>query len=138
MQLGVHPALGAADQATEIPLFARKLNAVGCVFRQVASIMTVTGTRRDTSLQDADVSVTVVDREMLNQARIRDVRQLDGVVPNVQFNESGQLGSTFTSIRGIESNPFIANRAAVYIDGIPLRDHAVLNQVGSIEVLRGP
>ncbi len=100
----------------------------------------VTGTRRDTRLQDADVSVTVLDRKALDEARIRDVRQLDAAVPNVQFNESGQLGSTFISIRGIESNPFIVNRAAVYIDGIPFRElsNAVLNQVESVEVLRGP
>lgn len=100
----------------------------------------VTGTRRDTALQDVDVSVTALDRDALNEARIRDIRQLDAVVPNVQFNESGQLGSTFISIRGIESNPFIVNRAAVYIDGIPFRElsNAVLNQVESIEVLRGP
>ena len=100
----------------------------------------VTGTRRDTRLQDADMSVTVLDRKALDEARIRDVRQLDAVVPNVQFNESGQLGSTFISIRGIESNPFIVNRAAVYIDGIPFRElsNAVLNQVESVEVLRGP
>ncbi|MEM9314756.1 MAG: TonB-dependent receptor, partial [Pseudomonadota bacterium] len=58
----------------------------------------------------------------------------------VQFNESGQLSSVFVSIRGIESNPFIVNRAAIYIDGIPFRElsNAVLNQVSSIEVLRGP
>jgi iron complex outermembrane recepter protein len=100
----------------------------------------VTGTRRDTTLLDTPASVTVLDRETLNEARIRDVRQLDAIVPNVQFNESGQLGSTFISIRGIESNPFIVNRAAVYIDGIPFRElsNAVLNQVESIEVLRGP
>ncbi|MCJ2188275.1 TonB-dependent receptor [Novosphingobium beihaiensis] len=108
--------------------------------RESASDIIVTGTRRATRLQDTDVSVTVIGREMLDQARIRDVRQLDAVVPNVQFNESGQLGSTFISIRGIESNPFIVNRAAVYIDGIPFRElsNAVLNQVESVEVLRGP
>ncbi len=100
----------------------------------------VTGTRRDTKLQDTPASITVLSRETLDEARIRDVRQLDAIVPNVQFNESGQLGSTFISIRGIESNPFIVNRAAVYIDGIPFRElsNAVLNQVQSIEVLRGP
>lgn len=105
-----------------------------------AGDIVVTGTRRDTTLQDTPASVTVLDRETLNEARIRDVRQLDGIVPNVQFNESGQLGSTFISIRGIESNPFIVNRAAVYIDGIPFRElsNAVLNQVQSVEVLRGP
>lgn len=100
----------------------------------------VTATKRGTRLQETDLSVTVLDRETLNQARIRDVRQLDAAVPNVSFNESGQLGSTFIAIRGIESNPFIVNRAAVYIDGIPFRElsNGVLNQVESIEVLRGP
>jgi len=102
--------------------------------------LVVTATRRATRLQDADLSATVLDREALDQARIRDIRQLDAAVANVQFNESGQLGSTFISIRGIESNPFIVNRAAVYIDGVPFRElsNAVLNQVESIEVLRGP
>lgn len=105
-----------------------------------ADDIVVTGMRRDTRLQDTDLSVTVLTRDDLNEARIRNIRQLDGVVPNVQFNESGQLGSTFISIRGIESNPFIVNRAAVYIDGIPFRElsNAVLNQIESIEVLRGP
>lgn len=118
----------AAQQAAAPEISAEKTDIV------------VTGTRRNTALQDADVSVTVLDRDALNEARIRDVRQLDAVVPNVQFNDSGQLGSTFISIRGIESNPFIVNRAAVYIDGIPFRElsNAVLNQVESIEVLRGP
>src|SRR3990167_9206153 len=102
--------------------------------------LVATATRRATRLQDADLSATVLDREALDQARIRDIRQLDAAVANVQFNESGQLGSTFISIRGIESNPFIVNRAAVYIDGVPFRElsNAVLNQVESIEVLRGP
>jgi iron complex outermembrane receptor protein len=58
----------------------------------------------------------------------------------VAFNEKSQLGGMFVTIRGVESNPFIINRAAVYIDGIPFRElsNAVLNQVESVEVLRGP
>ncbi|GAA4222443.1 TonB-dependent receptor [Sphingomonas endophytica] len=122
-------SLAVAAQAQEAPSAS-----------EPSTDIVVTGTRRDTKLQDTDVSVTVLDRKTLDEARIRDVRQLDAAVPNVQFNESGQLGSTFISIRGIESNPFIVNRAAVYIDGIPFRElsNAVLNQVESIEVLRGP
>ncbi|MGL5839721.1 MAG: TonB-dependent receptor [Sphingorhabdus sp.] len=100
----------------------------------------VTGQKRDTTLQDSDVSVTVLDEEAIRETRLRDVRRIDDLVPNVQFNESGQLSSVFVSIRGVESNPFIVNRAAIYIDGIPFRElsNAVLNQVQSIEVLRGP
>lgn len=100
----------------------------------------VTGTKRNATLQDSDVSVTVLDEDAIQQARLRDVRRIDDLVPNVAFNEKGQLGGMFVTIRGVESNPFIINRAAVYIDGIPFRElsNAVLNQVESIEVLRGP
>lgn len=100
----------------------------------------VTGQKRDETLRDSDASITVLDAMAIDQARLRDFRQLDDLVPNVQFNEGGQLGNVFITIRGVESNPFIVNRAAVYIDGIPFREltNAVLSQVDSIEVLRGP
>lgn len=100
----------------------------------------ITGQKRDGTLQDADASITVLDAAAIDQARLRDFRQLDDLVPNVQFNEGGQLSNVFITIRGVESNPFIVNRAAVYIDGIPFREltNAVLSQVESIEVLRGP
>ena len=100
----------------------------------------VTGTKRDTALIDSDLSVTVLDAAMIDQAMLRDFRRIDDLVPNVQFNELGQRGTIFVTVRGVESNPFIVNRAAVYIDGIPFRElsNSVLSQVESIEVLRGP
>lgn len=102
--------------------------------------ITVTGQKREETLIESDIAVTVLDYEVIQDTRLRDLRRLDDLVPNVQFNESGQLSSVFVSIRGIESNPFIVNRAALYIDGIPFRElsNAILNQVDSIEVLRGP
>lgn len=100
----------------------------------------VTGQKRTTTLQDSDTAVTVLDARAIDEARLRDFSQLDELVPNVQFNQGGQLGNVFITIRGVESNPFIVNRAAVYIDGIPFREltNAILSQVESIEVLRGP
>lgn len=100
----------------------------------------VTATRTDTPLADAPVAATVLTEQLIRDARIDTLRQIDDYVPNVQFNQLGQVGSTFVTIRGIESNPFIVNRAAVYIDGVPfrkLRDQA-LGSVEQIEVLRGP
>jgi len=41
MKLGVHAALGASDQPPEAPFFTRRLEAVRCALRYVASIMTV-------------------------------------------------------------------------------------------------
>lgn len=100
----------------------------------------VTAARRDVALQDADVSATVLDFLALEEARVTDIRDIDDLVPNVQFNDSGQIGGVYIGIRGVESNPFIVNRAAVYVDGIPFRElnNAVLPQLEAVEVLRGP
>ncbi|MXW73878.1 MAG: TonB-dependent receptor plug domain-containing protein [Gammaproteobacteria bacterium] len=100
----------------------------------------VTGQKRTETLLESDVAVTVMTEEFIDEARIRDLRRIDDLVPNVQFNETAQLSSVFVTIRGIESNPYIVNRAALYIDGIPFRElsNAVLSQIESIEVLRGP
>ncbi|MEM9880649.1 MAG: TonB-dependent receptor plug domain-containing protein, partial [Pseudomonadota bacterium] len=100
----------------------------------------VTGQKRDTTVFESDVAVTVFGAEEIQNARIRDFRRLDDLIPNVKFNQSGQTSSIFATIRGVESNENTVNRAAVYIDGIPFRElsNAVLDQVASIEVLRGP
>ncbi|MEM9759228.1 MAG: Plug domain-containing protein, partial [Pseudomonadota bacterium] len=102
--------------------------------------MRVTATKRDTTLQDADVSATVLSASALRDARVTDIRRIDDLAPSVQFNESSPLGAVFISIRGVESNPFIVNRAAVYIDGIPFRElsNSVLTQLDAVEILRGP
>lgn len=107
---------------------------------QTIENIVVTGSKRETSLLDSDLSVTVLNATAIEDARLRDFRRIDDLNPNVQFNESGQRGSIFITVRGVESNPFIINRAAVYIDGIPFRElsNSVLSQIESIEVLRGP
>jgi len=100
----------------------------------------VTGTRVETTVQDADVAVTVLTSQSLSDARVTEIGRIDDFVPNVQINETGELGSVYINIRGVESNPFIVNRAAVYIDGIPFREltNSVLSELESVEVLRGP
>lgn len=100
----------------------------------------VTGTRQDTRLADTPVAVTVLSEDFIRDARIESVRDIDDYVPNVQFNQLSQIGSTFVTIRGIESNPFIVNRAAVYVDGIPFREvqDQSLGFIEQVEVLRGP
>ena len=108
--------------------------------QRVEDTVIVTGSKRDTELIQSDLAVTVFDESAIEDARLRDFRRIDDLVPNVQFNEMGQRGSIYITVRGVESNPFIINRAAVYIDGIPFRElsNSVLNQIESIEVLRGP
>ncbi|RKF21167.1 TonB-dependent receptor [Altericroceibacterium spongiae] len=104
------------------------------------SEIVVTATRTDETLIDAPISATVLTEDFLRDARIQSLRQIDDYVPNVQFNQLGQVGGTYITIRGIESNPFIVNRAAVYIDGIPFRQPSdqALGFAEQVEVLRGP
>lgn len=108
--------------------------------QRVMEEVIVRGQKRDTTVFESDVAVTVFDARDIENARIRDFRRLDDLIPNVRFNQSGQVSAVFASIRGIESNQNTVNRAAVYIDGIPFRElsNAVLDQLESIEVLRGP
>lgn len=100
----------------------------------------ITATRQSSRLAEAPVAATVLSEQFVRDARIDSLRQVDDFIPNVQFNQTGQVGGTYVTIRGIESNPFIVNRAAVYVDGIPFRKlrEQTLGAVEQIEVLRGP
>jgi iron complex outermembrane receptor protein len=100
----------------------------------------VTANKTEQRLIDVPGGITVYDQRFIEQARIRSLRQLDDYSPNVSINQIGQVGGTYISIRGIESNPFIINRAAVYIDGIPFRDPdaQVLADAAQVEILKGP
>lgn len=127
--------IGVALAALAFPAMAQDADSASTV-----EDIVVIGTRQDTRLADAPIAATVLTQQFIDDARITTLRQIDDFVPNVQFNQLGQVGGTFVTIRGIESNPFIVNRAAVYVDGVPfrkVRDQA-LGQVQQIEVLRGP
>ncbi|MCU0617421.1 MAG: TonB-dependent receptor [Gemmatimonadaceae bacterium] len=82
----------------------------------------------------------MLDRQTIRDARIFGLRQLENFAPSVAVNQLGQVGGTFLTIRGLESNPFIVNRTAIYIDGIPFRtiDNQLLTNASQIEILRGP
>ena len=103
-------------------------------------VIIVTATRQSSQLADTPVAATVLTEQFIRDARIDSLRQIDDYIPNVQLNQTGQVGGTYITIRGIESNPFIVNRAAVYVDGIPFRKlrEQTLGSVEQIEVLRGP
>lgn len=102
--------------------------------------ITVTGSKMNQRLKDVAMSVTVYDKAMIADNGMNTIRDIDDFAPNVSISQIGQVGGSYISIRGIESNPFIVNRTAVYIDGIPYRnpDSLRLNNINQIEILRGP
>ena len=100
----------------------------------------VTGTKLNQGVKEVPMSVSVFDSEAIRKHGMVTLRDIDDYAPNVSISQIGQVGGTYISIRGIESNPFIVNRTAVYVDGIPYRepDMLRLHDVSQIEILRGP
>lgn len=100
----------------------------------------VQGSKQNQTLISIPASISVIDRQTIEQSGISALRDLDDMLPNVSISQIGQIGGSYISIRGVESNPFVVNRAAVYVDGIPYRepDNINIRQAQQVEVFKGP
>ena len=105
----------------------------------------VVARRRDESLQDTPVAVTALGASILEDAQIREVNQIQDLVPNLTWNTGASGVQNSISIRGVgkASEDIVFDPGVgVYIDGVLLsRDVGQLLpmlDVEQIEVLRGP
>ncbi|WP_305098259.1 TonB-dependent receptor [Croceibacterium aestuarii] len=105
----------------------------------------VTATKREQTLQEVPVAVTVTTAETIERAQIRDLKDLQTVVPSLSVGQRQNLGATNFFIRGFgngANNPGIEPSVGVFVDGV-YRSRTVsqitdLPDVQRIEVLRGP
>ncbi|ANU08511.1 TonB-dependent receptor [Paraurantiacibacter namhicola] len=105
----------------------------------------VTATKRAQTLQDTPVAVSVTSAETLERGQIRDLRDLQTVVPSLTVGQRQSLGATNFFIRGFgngANNAGIEPSVGVFVDGV-YRSRSVsqvtdLPNVQRIEVLRGP
>ncbi len=108
-------------------------------------VIIVTATKREQTLQEVPVAVSVVDDQVVADAQINDVLDLQTVVPSLRVSQLERANNTTFIIRGLGNggnNPGIEPSVAVYIDGVfrsrsasALADFLDLERV---EVLRGP
>ena len=105
----------------------------------------VTATRREQTLQDAPVAVSVATAETITQAQIRDLIDLQSVVPSLRVQQSETSAETNFFIRGFGNgagNPGIEPSVGVFIDGVYRSRSAAqitdLANIQRVEVLRGP
>lgn len=113
-------------------------------FAQVETI-TVTSQKREQTLQEVPIAVSVVQAETLENAQIVDAIDLQSVVPSLRVSQLERSSNATFIIRGQgngANNPGIEPSVAVYIDGV-FRSRAGtalsdLNDIQRIEVLRGP
>ncbi|MBY0573634.1 MAG: TonB-dependent receptor, partial [Undibacterium sp.] len=106
--------------------------------------VTVTATRINTSLMKTPVAVSALKGEDLVRANVKELLNLSGAIPNVQFGLSSGDSGVLISIRGVTSTNFteIGDPAVgVHIDGIysprPQGSLALMFDLDQVEVLRG-
>jgi iron complex outermembrane receptor protein len=103
----------------------------------------VTAQKRDQSVQDVGIALSVVTGDALAQSGAASVTDLTAVVPNVQANYGA--GQVAFNVRGIGTNEFSANLdapVAVNIDEVYLSKTfmtgLLLFDVDRVEALKGP
>ncbi len=105
----------------------------------------VTATKREQTLQEIPVSVSVVSGDEIEKAQIQDVLDLQSLVPSLTVAQRSSSASTNFLIRGFGNgalNAGIEPSVGVFIDGV-YRSRAAASisdfaNVQRIEVLRGP
>ncbi|WP_029625542.1 TonB-dependent receptor [Sphingomonas sp. PAMC 26605] len=105
----------------------------------------VTATKREQTLQNVPISVSVTSAQTIERAQIRDLIDLQSVVPSLKVAQFNAVGQTNFIIRGFgngNGNVGIEGSVGVFIDGVyRSRSAASLNdlpEIERIEVLRGP
>ena len=105
----------------------------------------VTSTKKDTSLQDTPVSVSVLQVEDIERLAISDILDLQSSVPSLQINQQQFAAQNTFQIRGFgngANNPGVEPSVAISIDGVMIsRNQAAINDLISVErveVIKGP
>ncbi|MGE3691795.1 MAG: TonB-dependent receptor [Novosphingobium sp.] len=105
----------------------------------------VTATKREQTLQDVPVAVSVTTAATIERAQIRDLKDISSVVPSLRVAERQTSANTNFFIRGFgngANNAGIEPSVGVFIDGVYRSRSAAqiadLPDVQRVEVLRGP
>ncbi|MES2989535.1 MAG: TonB-dependent receptor [Pseudomonadota bacterium] len=105
----------------------------------------VTATKRETTLLDTPIAVSVTSGETIQRAQIRDLIDLQTLVPSLRVSQLQSSANTNFIIRGFgngANNAGIEPSVGVFIDGVYRSRSAAqitdLPNLERVEVLRGP
>jgi iron complex outermembrane recepter protein len=105
----------------------------------------VTATKREQTLQDVPVAVSVTSADQIERAQVRDLKDLQSLVPSLRVSQLQSSASTDFIIRGFgngSNNVGIEGSVGVFIDGVyRSRSAAAISDLPNlqrVEVLRGP
>src|SRR6201996_7066367 len=105
----------------------------------------VTAQKRKENLQDVPIVVTVVNKQLLQDAGIRDIKDPQTLTPGLTVTSTASEAVTTARIRGVGTvgdNPGLEPSVGVVIDGVYRPRNGVgfgdLGDIDQIEVLKGP
>lgn len=125
--------------------FASSANAQTAAADEADDLIIVTASKRTATLQDTPISVSVTGRAQIEESQIRDLRDLQTLVPSLRVNQLQSSANTNFIIRGFgngANNAGIEPSVGVFIDGVYRSRSAAqigdLPNLERVEVLRGP
>ncbi len=105
----------------------------------------VTASKREQTLQDTPISVAVASKQQIEQSQIRDLIDLQTLVPSLKVGQLQSSANTNFIIRGFgngANNAGIEPAVGIFIDGVYRSRSAAqigdLPNITRVEVLRGP
>jgi len=105
----------------------------------------VTAQKREQNLQDVPIVVTTLSEELLEDAGVRDIKDLQILTPGLIVTSTTNESVTTARIRGVGTvadNPGIESSVGIVIDGVYRSRNGVgfgdLGELSRIEVLKGP
>jgi len=105
----------------------------------------VTAQKRVEPMQDVPIVVTALDEKILRNTGVRDIKDLQVLVPGLTVTSTQSAGQTTARIRGVGTvgdNVGLESSVGVVIDGVYRPRNGVgfgdLGEVERIEVLKGP
>ena len=109
------------------------------------NVIIVTATKREQTLQEIPVAVTVTSAETIERAQVRDLIDLQTVAPTLRVSQNQTSGNAAFSIRGFGNggnNTGVEPSVGIFIDGV-YRSRAGsgisdLPNLKRVEILRGP
>ncbi|TWT19955.1 TonB-dependent receptor [Luteimonas marina] len=107
--------------------------------------LTVTAQKREEAMQDVPISVTALDERLIQDTGVRDIKDMQILVPGLTVTSTQNDAITTARIRGIGTvgdNVGLESSVGVVIDGVYRPRNSVgfgdLGQIERIEVLKGP
>lgn len=130
---------------TALPAFAQQAPAAAQEEAKTLDTLVVTAQKREEQLQDVPIVVTALSQEALQDAGVRDIKDLQMLVPGLTVTSTQSESLTSARIRGVGTvgdNIGLESSVGVVIDGVYRPRNSVgfgdLGEIERIEVLKGP